>query len=223
PGADDFPRGAGEMIRLRGEVPLDVVEDRAPPGHVEGAPLQANQLIELGIVHAGRVEELAGKMKRGEVRVGEELAPADRGHHLLEPAEDAAGDESAHLLELQLALDSRVLPVPEGDLHRVHEVRAEACRRLDRRFEATGIARLGEEAFGLRDVVLVEPSSIRRELVDGDRPFGERRRNWGWALRARRRGQGPRGSPSSWWRAPSPAGPGRRGTAPGPASWPSRP
>jgi hypothetical protein len=129
-------------------------------------------LGELGIVHPPGIErgprqidlEIAVHVRRG--------APQPDGE-LVELAEDRAGDEGPVLFELQIGLDANGLPVPQGDLHRVHVIGAVPGGRLDRHLEPARMPGLRQEAPGGVRVGFVELAPLRGKLIDGNRPFLE--------------------------------------------------
>jgi len=157
-----------------GHVTLDVVDDLATLGHVEGATLELDHLRELGIVDALGVERLPRDEIAVEVAVRVGPGAEEPGAHLVELAEDGARDEGAVLLELELRLDPALLPAGERHLHRVDEVRAVAGRRLEGGLEAAPKAGFGQEPPGLTGVEVVEFPPLRGQLIDRDGPIPER-------------------------------------------------
>src|SRR5215831_5436144 len=179
PGRHRAHRGAVQRVYLRGDVALDVVDDLAALGHVEGPALQLDHVGELGIVHSRSVQRLPGHEVAVEVAVGiRPLAEEPRGH-LVEFAEERGGDEGAVLLHLELHLDAALLPARQGHFDPVHVVGAVAGRGLHGRLEAIGMSGLGEEAPGLARIELEELPPFRGKLVDGNGPVLEGRRHGG--------------------------------------------
>src|SRR5215510_12254775 len=173
PGRHRAHRGAIQRVYLRGDVALDVVDDLAALGHVEGPALQLDHVGELGIVHSRSVQRLPGHEVAVEVTVGiRPLAEEPRGH-LVELAEERGGDEGAVLLHLELHLDAALLPTRHGHFDPVHVVGAVAGRGLHGRLEAIGMSGLGEESPRLPRIEVEELSSLRGELIDGDGPVFE--------------------------------------------------
>src|SRR6267142_4645692 len=173
PGGDGAHRGPVEPQDILGDVALDVVNDLAALGDVEGAALELDHVRELGIVDARGVERLAGDEVAVEVAVGVVPAAEETGAHLVELAEDRARDEGAVLLQLELRLDPALLPAFECHLHCVHEVRTIAGRGLDRGLEAAREAGVGQQPPGLAGIEVVEPPPFRGQLIDRERPVFE--------------------------------------------------
>ena len=137
-------------------------------------------LRELRVVHVHDVLRLPRHVGAVEVRLRVGPGAAQPQEHVVELPVDGAGDEGAVLLEPELGVDAGRLPVLDGDLHEVQEVGTIARPgRLHCRLQPVRVACLGQEALGLGRVVLVELSALRAELVDGDRPVGERRGHHG--------------------------------------------
>src|SRR6185503_7126668 len=92
-------RWAVEVIRRLGDVALQVPQDVAALGHVEGPPLQPNHLRDLRVVHTARVEGLARGEDAVDVGVRIIAAAEEPARHLVELPEERARDEGAVLLE----------------------------------------------------------------------------------------------------------------------------
>src|SRR2546425_6401576 len=122
PGDDDAERRPVEVVRLLGEIALDVVEDLPPPARVERPALEPDHLGELRVVDPPRVARLAWDVEPVEVAVGLRPVAEHTDGELLELPYNGGGLEGPVLLQLELALDPRRLPVLELRLHPVHVV-----------------------------------------------------------------------------------------------------
>src|SRR5690242_1278280 len=164
-GVHDVPRPHRQIhvIRLVGEIALDVEDDLATPRRIQLATLRAQHAVELGIVDAAAIARRAAEERLVEDLVDLGGAGAERAHgHLVVLAEERHRRVLHVVLGLELGFDADAREVVDRQLEVAAPRRGEARPVGERHTQPPAEARFGQKLVGLSRIVTVEILTSRR-------------------------------------------------------------
>src|SRR5437879_2998766 len=164
------------VVLLLGQVALDVVDQLAPLGNVEGAPLAHEHVGDDRIVDVALVLQLVGVVLADQEVVGLQEAGLRAERRRVELAVEAGRDVGTVLLLVDPGVDADDLEVLLHELRDVDQQRGAVVREAHADGKAVRIAGRRQQSPGLGGIVTVILRALA-ELVERHRPLLQRGRH----------------------------------------------